>query len=54
MSAGTLYRRAVRRVERRSRTYIASRSAADLELLREACHLANSLFGMTRESGPRR
>jgi hypothetical protein len=43
MAPGTLWRRAIKRVVRRSATYRTTRSARDEQLLREACRLANDL-----------
>lgn len=42
-AVGTIWRRALRRVDRRALRYLETRSERDLELLREAARLANSL-----------
>ena len=41
---GTIWRRAVRRVVRRSAIYRANPSAEHEALLREACRLANGIY----------
>lgn len=43
LSSTALYYRALRRVQRRAATYRATRDDRTLQLLREACRLANGL-----------
>ena len=50
MSMGTVYRHAVRRVDRRSLTFQRTRLGSDYVLVIEAVRLANRLFLGTREA----